>query len=426
MKKSLKALLGASLLAALLIGCSNGGYVANDVLDKADLNALVTESGVAVISWQPVKDATNYKLYVMEPGTEDWNPIYENRVDNKWMYKTSSNGEVTYEPNDQFYKRRVVAHNVNKLDKEYKFKLVAISDYKENLLSSETEVSVDTPEAWVDTAAPSADSLELNLVANTRNKYTFACPVDNGFTYTWKIVKATAGASENAKDLFYSSGEYQDNSGRHEYDNGVVQSWWNDNGSDDYSVGAWLNDRWGEDYIPVLDDDDNVLPMEFGTFVIPDKDVEYRVVIKMNPVNEKVATPKYVLSSKSIKFDSTGIVSAPSNCAVTTKNATTKVLTFTADKYKGTEMAASNYRIYQLLTTTTKNSDLVYTGTTKVLTALGSPAKDTDLVTTRLNYVQYKLEASVKEAPASGIESYTYEFFVAYTDQNGDVSWYEF
>ena len=89
-------------------------------------------------------------------------------------------------------------------------------------------------------------------------------------------------------------------------------------------------------------------------------------------------------------------------------------------------MAASNYRIYQLLTTTTKNSDLVYTGTTKALTLLGSPAKDTDLVTTRLGYVQYKLEASVKEAPASGIESYSYDFFVAYTDVNGNVSWYKF
>ena len=420
MKKSLKAWLGASLLAALLIGCSNGGYVANDVLDKADLNALVTESGVAVISWQPVKDATNYKLYVMEPGTEDWKPIYENRTNNNWMYNTItySNGDVvTLEPNDQFYKRRVVAYNVNKLDKEYTFKLVAISDYKSNLLSSEVEVSVDTPEAWVDTAAPSADSLELNLVANTLNKYTFACPVDNGFTYTWKIVKTTAGASENAKDLFYSTEDFNGE---------IVEGWTNSSGDTEFSVGAWLNDRWGEDYIPVLDDDDNVLPMEFATFVLPDNDVEYRVVLKMNPVNEKVATPKYILSSKSIKFDSTGIVSAPEDCAVTTKNATTKVLTFTADKYKGTEMAASNYRIYQLLTTTTKNSDLVYTGTTKALTLLGSPAKDTDLVTTRLGYVQYKLEASVKEAPASGIESYSYDFFVAYTDVNGNVSWYKF
>ncbi|MBP3743778.1 MAG: hypothetical protein J6J00_12410 [Treponema sp.] len=497
MKKFTKIMLGASLLSVLFAGCSNS-LVANDTLDSPDIKAKVTENGVILLKWDEVKDASFYSVYSKAPGQQDWASVSGQTTDN-WYVTTT-----------------------NKTDVEYEFKVVASSE-KSNLLSSESEVTVETPEAWVDTAAFAASDIKLTLVPNTLNKYELSFPVDAGFNYTAKLVKDTVAADVDAADLFvdnlknshdwyedrYISSKNGDDISESEYNalvstaegllntvrsdlindaefssycstNNItendVQNAFDDlrnngnsttvygyitNGINDSTNAAnymldldayisarntyisyrhyelyhpadtldrgWINYASGFTFIEELDDDDNVVAPVFSNNVVAyDDGAEYRVVIQMSPRNTEVAKTKYILSSATIKFDSTGIVSAPEDCAVTAKNATTKVLTFTAAKYNGTEMAASNYRIYQLLTTTTKNSDLVYTGTTKVLTALGSPAKDTDLVTTRLNYVQYKLEASVKEAPASGIESYTYEFFVAYTDQNGDVSWYEF
>ena len=498
MKKFTKILLGASLLSVLFAGCANGGLIANDTLDSPDIKAKVTENGVILLKWDEVKDASFYSVYSKAPGQQDWASVSGKTTDNWYVTK------------------------VNKTDAEYEFKVVASSMEKMNLLSSESEVTVETPEAWVDTAAFAASDIKLTLVPNTLNKYELTFPVDAGFNYTAMLVKDTVAAETNAADLFVQTASYENNwtetryysssTGNDlsydEYENlgnrvrsamttftteisaetdfmtyvnnnatdvstamddlelgdnrgiySVISAAFNDTDKVNYYKGlvddyvdlyteytsyasytqnhndsgtnglnrGWINQANGYAFTEELDDDDNVVaPVFSDNVVVGDDGAEYRVVVKMAPINSEVAKTKYILSSATIKFDSTGIVSAPEDCAVTAKNATTKVLTFTANKYKGTEMAASNYRIYQLLTTTTKNSDLVYTGTTKVLTALGSPAKDTDLVTTRLNYVQYKLEASVKEPPASGIESYTYEFFVAYTNQNGNVSWYKF
>ena len=496
MKKFTKIMLGASLLSVLFAGCANGGLIANDTLDSPDIKAKVTENGVILLKWDEVKDASFYSVYSKAPGQQDWASV-SGQTTNNWYVTTT-----------------------NKTDVEYEFKVVASSD-KSNLLSSESEITVETPEAWVDTAAFAASDIKLTLVPNTLNKYELSFPVDAGFNYTAKLVKDTVAADVDAADLFVdnlanssgwteyyyknSSGDeiseseysalvavadtalstleadllansdieaYNTTNGYSDMNNalsslstqnpstGAIYSFINSNVTDtteknellaevDAYISAynaydsysrysrwhdpdtldrgWINYASGYAFTEELDDDDNVVaPVFSDNVVVGDDGAEYRVVVKMAPINSEVAKTKYILSSATIKFDATGVSNSPWSLTKTNKNATTKVLTFCANKYKGTEMPASNFRIYQVLTTVTRNSDLVYTGETKTLTALGSPAKDSDVVTTTLGYVQYKLEATVKENPASGIESYYYDFYVAYTDQNGDVSWYEF
>ncbi len=503
MKKLTKLLLAASLFTAFFASCSNGSLIANDTLDKPDLTATATENGVIVLKWDDVKDAdpTGYYLYMKAPGTEDFTRL-----------AAGATSPYSYPYIDPKY-----------ADSEYTFKLVATPDTgKKNLLASETEVSVDTPEAWVDTAAPSADSIKVSLVPNTLNNYTLSFPVDAGFTYSAKLVEATAAATEDAKDLFdgkYSSTQREQiyvktstsvTKSVEEWRQDVSNPYWNaqyelntlvnnlyragkiDLSNENSALYAAYNayscpasvdvindlktelstvltttetvtfvnaaaatteyEKWsstevsytvqkdyssislvasdGAKYITELDDDDNVVsPIVSNTLVAEYSGVEYRVVIKATPKNSQVATTKYVLSSATFKFDATGIVYAPSSnnrtvSAIEVNNVaseTKRVLKFYADKYNGTEIAGTNYRIYQVLTTYTQDSEGVDLGSTTTVAKLGTASKDADYDTTDKDNVRYEYEFVIN-AP-SKTEAYNYTWFVVTTSQNGDALW---
>ena len=453
-------------------------------------------------------------MYIKHPGTEDYS-----------LQAADVTSPYSYPYIDPKY-----------VDSEYSFKLVAIpNDEKKNLLASESEISVDTPEAWVDTAAPSADSIKVALVPNTLNNYTLSFPVDAGFAYSAKLVEATAAATEDAKDLFagenstytpvtydywYSSTYTPNEIENYDWDNdynspknenlrakgnleyrisllsgsdttyalntsdgdtaaaiaaltttynsaniaaveAIVDAWNTANeptvsgeadvNTDDFAAAIMAYDKMssynryqgsyidrsrdpysslglvysdGAAYITELDDDDNVVSPVVSTSLVPqDSGVEYRVVLKMTPKNTQVATTKYILSSATFKFDATGIVSTPSTAGVSVvdSSATKRVLKFYADKYNGTEIAGTNYRIYQVLTTYTQDSEGVDLGSTTTVAKLGTASKDADYDTTDKDNVRYEYEFSINAA--SKTEAYSYTWFVVTTSQNGDAVW---
>ena len=388
MKKLSKVVLAASMFAALFAGCSNGGLVANDVLDAPELEGYVTENGVAVVYWQPVKDVASYTTYVKKPGTEEW------------QYFTSDTSNLDA--------RKCVCMEVDKLDTEYEFKVVATSN-KVNVLASEETITLETPEAWVDTAAISASSITLTLVGNTANKYKLEFPMPAGFTYQYKLVNCTTDATADAKDLWFSYAS-------------DISSF--DDPYDPINYHYWL--RSGEE-IKVYDDDDNELPSYADTLTVPDDDAEYRVVVQMKPRNAEVATTKYILSSATVKYDSSDYVYRPMNPYIENTSTIKKVLHFTAMRYNGTVMPATSYRIYQKLETYNYNSDGISTGSSVELKELGNPSlteKDDTYKPDESETIKYEYKVTLEESTSKVVYGYT--FYVVYTNENGDSVWYQF
>lgn len=522
MKKITKLLLSASLLTVLFAGCSNGSLIANDTLDAPELNVTVTENGVAVIKWDDVKDAASYNLYVKAPGREEFTLDW-------------GNANIT---------RNYATYNVTEKDADYTFKVVALpSYYKTNLLSSEAEETVTTPEAWVDTAAPAASDLKLTLVANTLNKYELSFPVNPGFNYSATFIKATAAADASPADLWASgealTGSYTVRDHYYykmvatpstggttystvtmtveEYENyynnaataaatfmstftgfasgsttkqtelntalatlmnnptttnlnalgtkvsglsatdfsdvddtsgtsvsldtiGSAYNTFKNNSSlvaildyEEYDQNRdvsynynpvdrnWIGYHEGVSFVTELDDDDNVVAPVFDEAALDSDGIEYRVIVKMTPVNSTVATTKYILSSQTVKFDATGFVEEPYVYNIDNSKETKTTIYFSAGKYNGTEISAESYRLYQVLVTDTWNEEGVPNTTTKTVSKLGTAEKDTDVSTKGEDYVAYKAEFTV--ADASKVAKYSYTWYAVYTTQTGDIVW---
>ena len=491
MKKLSKILLGASVLAMILAGCANGGLIANDTLDEPEITvAKATENGVVVLKWEAVKDAASYRVYCMTENQEEWE--YKTTV---WGYS--------------------YVDTVDEKDTEYNYKIVALPDStKTNLLASETEVSVETPEAWSDTLNLTADSIKLSLVPNTVNQYELYFPVNAGYTYAAKYVAATTDASLSAQDLWnqkaagtwtnFHNSDWSVNISATEYyaelyaAQALVEtafaavqtmvsegsetfgddlSYTEDDTSavkdkisamtdeaqaqaqatldafteayeayqDACSALAALNEyesyggTWesedlvtqcatysGSSYITELDEDDNeVSPLISGNVILNGDENSFRIVVKATPVNGQVATTKYVLSSQAVTVENYSVDYVPTNASLSTTSSTSteikKDLTFYVNKYHNVAATASNYRIYEKLTTSNQTTDGVSLEGSTEFKYLGTASADSSYSTETTSDAKYKYEVSVPADTSTA--SYYAVFYIAYTNQNGEVQW---
>lgn len=386
MKKLLVA--AAALAALVLASCSNPVAKANDQLDAPDVTAVATENGVVVLSWEKVKDAVSYEVFVKNPGTEAYDSVDTISAD-------YGNTVVRVVP-------------VYELDKEYSFKVCAKHAVQNsyNLLdSSFSEVSVTTPEEWKDTAVD-ASKITINLVKNTLNKYAVSVPVDAGFKYTVKAVNATG----NAKVIFNNSNKIA-----------TVNVASDVMGATKVAKTITVTNAEGdeEDAIAPAYMGDATISIDNATSYDAGKNVYY-VVVKAEPLNSQVATTKYVVSTASAAFNPAAInVKTNDDVAVTQTGAEKARLTFTAPKIQGVDVDASKFVVYRsetskIRTTLQDTSEVV---TTTSYAPVAGLKKDATLSNSKSTV--YVLDDTIKAYDQ--VKAYLYNYVVVAENDYGAV-----
>ena len=417
MKKLSKVVLAASMFAALFAGCSNG-LVANDTLDKADVEGYATEDGVIILEWDDVKDAdVGYTIYVKTPFTERYS-IVEDGYSTEISTETDGNGGSVTTINNNFFRiggiQRFVYSGAVEADADYEFKIVAHTS-KPNLLDSESEITVTTPEALKDTSVCAAGDIKLTLKAGTLNMYEVSMPVSAGYNY--RIVSTTDIVSD-AKDAYALNAPKDD-------DSNDWSASWNDGNA------SWYD---GASYIAVTkensDGDDYVVDAVVDTIQIDADGKDHYIIVKAMPKNDKVATVKYVVSSASVNPSYTGDVWAYNFDRTYVTNTSTGVTSFAgveffANKYNYTEKGSANlFTVYRKTVKDTYKINALNTlqklktGSTVTWENLGNPVEDTDYSTDYTQDVKYKLACTEAKDAEDGTVDYTHTYYVSW--KSGD------
>lgn len=395
MKKLLVA--AASLAALLFASCSTPVVKANDQLDTPSVKAICTENGVIVLTWDKVADASSYSVQIKEPEHE--------------QYKDAWGTQITY--------GSAVAYTIaaNELDKEYSFKVQANytgTDAKVNLLDSDwAEVSVTTPEAWVDSAAPKASEIALTKQNGTLNKYSISFPVKAGYKYDYKVVKATL---DDAKVLYNSPLDSLPNAEGEEFaqvDGSRYEAIYKDVEENDETVSV-LQASWI---------DAVTIPAPRANTDSADNE-SYYVVIKATPTNtEANQTTKYVVSSASAKYDwNEKTIPAPAAVNAVEIGPKKVRVSFTTDYINNKAVDASKYTVYYTLEQNV-GSALNTIKETGDYVKVGSPAAVLayDVVATASASAQkYSLDVDVNAYDA--VKAYSYKFYVV-ADNGDTVAW---
>lgn len=397
MKKLTKVVLAASMLAALFAGCSNGSLIANDRIDAVDADGYATENGVIILEWEPVLDAGGYTVYVKVPGAE--------KYANANGALAATTGLVRY-----------VYPEASEKDSDYEFKIVTNASNKENLLDAETTITVTTPEEFVDTAVFDGSKIAFTKVPNTFNRFDISFPVNAGFSYQYAI---TTDLISNSADLFILA----------DGTNGNVYN--------------------GCDYIAVTkenaDGDEYVVDAVVGTTTINPNGRDYYLVVKATPLNEEVATVKYVVSSTPVNVSYEGDVSWPWGASKVYSATTGKVtgVEFCANKLRGewdntlvtfvdnygiSEEDASNYRVYRKTTKNTYKLNALtgaslWTGSSESWELLDTPKKDTSVDHTYDTYEKYTVACTETADADDGTIVYSFEYHIVFTNANGESVW---
>ncbi len=374
MKKLVKTALGVAMLAALFAGCQNSTYVANDTLDAPNLTATATDNGVIILRWDDVKDADLYTLYVKGPHDEEY---YK-----PWISSSTPAGRVT----SPYY------YNVNELDSEYSFKLVASnSDSKFNLLSSETEESVTTPEEWKAIEAPKAEDIKIALTPNTYNNYKVSYPQVPGVKYTLKLVDTTG----DAKVLF----------GTNSPASADADLWWS-------------NDSIAFEDKGIEAADESIYYTTKAQFVVrANGDRKVYLVIKAEAMNPEVAgTAVYVSAANAVEYKYDESRPWFNSIDSIQTGATTARVYFTASKVHDADVDASKFSIYRTLTQNTAAVGVTAINKTSAIEKVAvAVKKDADVEDA--NATIYYIDDTI--LAYDELKAYKYTYYAVYEDDNG-------
>ncbi len=368
MKKLAKVLLGATLLSALFVGCNNG-LVANDVADAPELKGFATDNGVIVLKWADVKDASQYKLYVKDPDTEEF----------------ASKGVVT----------SPYTYNVYKTEKDYEFKLVVESN-KLNLLANESSITVTTPEAWKPYTFSGSD-IKISQTANTVNNYDVFFPVDAGYDYSIKFVNIKSDAA-SAYALYSFNLNDEAVSFVNNYAWGGAMSY----------NGATYNKE-----VDPEDEEKTVAPWVAQAMIsanaTSNKAEEYVCVVKATPKNSAVAGKAiYTVSTATAKGLAADDV-ALRNASVARTTASGARVSFEPVAKKGSYPAADKFTVYRTeQVDETKNG--VTVTTYSALTKLGTPVAKTKLNSATAPIYIY--DDTLAAYDSTGAKTYTYRYYI--------------
>ena len=416
MKKLSKVVLAASMFAALFAGCSNG-LVANDELAKADVEGYATENGVIILEWDDVKDAAGYKVYVKKPFTE--------------LYSIADSTNIKRAGGVNRY----IFTDVEDADADYDFKIVATpNSSSSNLLSSETEVTVTTPEAFSDTAIFASSEVKIEKKANDIiNQYEISFPANIGYDYYFFTVEATVDDAEvayamakRAAGIDNNDNEVDDGEYGYKYDGGKVITETRENEDGDEYVVATKVERW--------------------VWINPDGK-DYRLAIKAEPKNRLIAKPHYVLSgtvcntlSSSAEWpiwDTQAGKTVGKTYTTTTKSDGTIVSAVSGaefyvgkvydEKSAAVEIDGSKYTLYRKTTTTTYKinaldpTQFIETSSTEKFESLGTATKDATYDTAYTSDVRYKFTFTETPDATDGTTEYSYAYYLvgtpSYTDE---------
>lgn len=392
MKKIAKLLLASSMLAALVLACNNGsGLVAHDELDAPDVEAYATASGVIVLEWDAVKDATGYSVSVKKPGQE---------------YFTSDVAISERKPGVN----RVV-YTYDQADAEYEFRVVANSSVS-LMLSGVTEVSVTTPdeEDIADGLAEIALNVTLEKVPadwNWPTGYKVSYPVDLGYKYTGAFIGSNGKPNNDAEAAYkiVDKSEAETKFG--------------------YEAFTTIENADGDDIL-VFDDVLDAPAWSVG---------KYSYVLCAEPLNTKFGAKKlYVLSSEvSVTPEDINNVfadfanwrlSADEDDGTVVISANLRVTDSIGNTYDMSAPAASKFTVWQKereYTSVSSNGFSTATASVKWTSltpdVLKVPTAD------EAKYKATFAEKASKSVTAGTYVYYGYDYFLTYTDNQGEKVW---
>lgn len=398
MKKIAKLLLASSMLAALVLACNNGsGLVAHDELDAPDVEAYATASGVIVLEWDAVKDATGYSIVVKRPGQE---------------YFTDTVGYIS--ASGKFGVNRFV-WEYDQADAEYEFRIVATTGAS-LMLSSATEVSVTTPdeEDIADGLAEIALNVSLEKVKGEANKYKVTYPVDLGYDYKGYLVRKYENPGIDAETLFAKvESEVATPSA-------VDNTYADDFSSRGANAFTTIENDDGDD---ILVNTDDVTCTAVGNWV---------VVLRALPRNSDLgAKTLYALSSDVTAvaddfeelFDKVSLAENNGTVSITV------ALNYTGmdGSHEVSAPAATAFTVWQketeiVATTSGGNTSYVY----KYNWASKAPTQQALTSKTRAVYIATLAEKKSSSLPGADVTVYTdydYDYYVTYTNKKGDRVW---
>lgn len=194
MKRTLKVLGAVVAASALFVGCQNDTDNSDIVqaimtsaattqkvsvenkLSAPEVFATIDNSGVALLKWNPVLGAENYKVYSSYDDMKNWK--YEGSSDNTF-YRFD-------EP---------VVLNTN-----YKYKVVAVGEGIES--ASATEGEFKSPETLSAIKALEADSIEVTENAVIKNAFDVEIKVNPAASYRAYLTPNTGDADLNISNMY--------------------------------------------------------------------------------------------------------------------------------------------------------------------------------------------------------------------------------
>ena len=390
MKKIAKLLLASSMLAALVLACNNGsGLVAHDELDAPDVEAYATASGVIVLEWDAVKDATGYSVSVKKPGQE---------------YFTDTVGYISASGN---YGVSRFVWKYDQADAEYEFRVVATTGAS-LMLSGVTEVSVTTPdeEDIADGLAEIALNVSLEKVKGEANKYKVTYPVDLGYDYKGYFVSKYENPGIDAETLF-AKVESEAVTGAQE--NYTFYDSFSSKGSDAFTT---IENDDGDD---ILVNTNDVSSKGAGNYV---------VVLRAKPRNPDLGAKTLYALSSDVTIVADDLDELFDRVSVTETNGTVSIAV--ALWYYGMDgshevpaPAATAFTVWQrereyVTTVSGGNTSYVY----KYNWTSKAPTQQTLTTKTSALYT-----ATLSEKKASSTTEYYYKYYVTYTNKKGERVW---
>lgn len=391
MKKIAKLLLASSMLAALVLACNNGsGLVAHDELDAPDVEAYATASGVIVLEWDAVKDATGYGVSVKKPGQEYFVDTVEGVVSSR------------------FGVNRLV-YKYDQADAEYEFRVVATTGAS-LMLSGVTEVSVTTPdeEDIADGLAEIALNVSLEKVKGEANKYKVTYPVDLGYDYKGYFVSKYENPGIDAATLF-AKVESEAATGAQE--NYTFYDSFSSRGSDAFTT---IENDDGDD---ILVNTDEVSSKGAGNYV---------VVLCAKPRNPDLGAKTLYALSSDVTIVADDLDELFDRVTVTETNGTVSIAV--ALWYYGMDgshemsaPAATAFTVWQrerefVTTVSGANTSYVY----KYNWASKAPTQQASTPKPRTSALY---TATLSEKKESSTSTYLYDYYVTYTNKKGERVW---